>query len=96
VLPSPELVYPASEATDVNVGVAFTWQGVAGATSYHMQVASDPYFTSLVFEQGQLECQPTQHRQPSFVMYITTGELGRYMGEQAGPWSVPNQVPIIA
>jgi PKD repeat protein len=89
-LPSPELTFPASGASDVNVGVPFTWEPVAGATAYHMQVASDPYFTSLVFEQGQLtspSATPTtlarnvQHH----------WRVRAYMGDEAGPWSAPRR-----
>ncbi len=90
VLPSPELVWPASEASDVNVGVPFTWEPVTGATSYHMQVASDPHFTNLVFEQGQLagpSATPT-----TLVRNVHHyWRVRAYMGAEAGPWSVPRR-----
>jgi hypothetical protein len=90
LLPSPELVWPASEATDVNVGVPFTWEPVTGATTYHMQVASDPYFTSLVFEQGQLDgttATPTTLVRNVYHYW----RVRAYMGAEAGPWSVPSR-----
>jgi len=90
VLPSPALVYPSDEATDVNVGVAFTWHGVAGATSYHMQVASDPYFSSLVFEVGQLT-QPTATPTTLVRNVYHYWRVRAYMGNESGPWSVPNR-----
>jgi hypothetical protein len=74
----------------VNVGVPFTWEPVTGATTYHMQVASDPYFTSLVFEQGQLSspnATPTTLVRNVYHYW----RVRAYMGDEAGPWSVPSR-----
>jgi hypothetical protein len=42
----PVLVSPADGATDQDLTVTYTWQATTGATSYRIQVASDPGFTS--------------------------------------------------
>ncbi|MCC6397798.1 MAG: T9SS type A sorting domain-containing protein [Bacteroidetes bacterium] len=42
----PVLVSPADGATDQDLTVTYTWQTTAGATSYRLQVATDPGFAS--------------------------------------------------
>ncbi|NOY06026.1 MAG: hypothetical protein GXO82_05270, partial [Chlorobi bacterium] len=46
----PELLQPAGDARDLAVNVHFTWRPVDRATSYHIQVAESPFFTSLVID----------------------------------------------
>ncbi|MEM6646306.1 MAG: fibronectin type III domain-containing protein [Bacteroidota bacterium] len=45
---APTLIAPADGATDLATNVAFTWGTVDSATSYRVQVATDPSFTSTV------------------------------------------------
>jgi cyclophilin family peptidyl-prolyl cis-trans isomerase len=49
----PTLVYPANSATNLPGNVTLKWSPVAGAVSYHVQVATNALFTqtALVFDQ---------------------------------------------
>ena len=46
--PAPVLISPADSATRVPSSSTFVWSLVGGATSYHLQIATEPTFTSLV------------------------------------------------
>jgi len=46
--PAPLLVSPQDSATRVPSAATFLWSRVTGATSYHLQIAADATFTSLV------------------------------------------------
>ncbi|MCF8246292.1 MAG: proprotein convertase P-domain-containing protein [Saprospiraceae bacterium] len=45
---APVFVYPANAAIGINVLTVFDWDPVAGATSYHFQLATDNNFTNIV------------------------------------------------
>jgi hypothetical protein len=44
---APALVSPANGATGIGASTALTWQGVSGATSYEIQVSTQPDFATL-------------------------------------------------
>jgi hypothetical protein len=44
----PALVFPADGATDVALDVTFTWNAVAGATGYNIEIATDSGFTNVI------------------------------------------------
>lgn len=46
--PAPLLISPQDSATHVPSSATFVWSLVGGATSYHLQIATEPTFTSLV------------------------------------------------
>ncbi len=50
VPPAPALVTPLDGATHVPLGVTLVWNRTSETTSYYLQVASDPGFTSIVFD----------------------------------------------
>jgi len=49
---SPTLMSPADGATGVATGLTLAWQTSGGATSYRLQVAREPDFSSPVVDQG--------------------------------------------
>lgn len=51
---APILLSPANGATGVPTSPLCSWNSSPGATSYHLQVATDPLFQSIVFDQGNL------------------------------------------
>ncbi len=51
---APALTAPAASSTGVATTPAFTWNAVAGAISYDLQVATDPAFNTLVIQQTGL------------------------------------------
>ncbi|TKJ40721.1 hypothetical protein CEE37_07090 [candidate division LCP-89 bacterium B3_LCP] len=52
-LSAPELIAPHAGAVDTPLDVTFRWESMVGALSYHMQVAADEEFASLICnEQG--------------------------------------------
>ncbi len=44
----PALAAPADGSTDIATTTGFTWNAVAGATGYDIEVATDPAFTNIV------------------------------------------------
>jgi len=50
VPPAPEIVSPADSAVNVSITPTLTWSSVPEATSYQVQVASDPVFNTIVTE----------------------------------------------
>ena len=50
-LPAPNLVAPADMTTQINPSVAFSWDVVADATGYDIQIAKDNLFELLVVNQ---------------------------------------------
>ncbi len=48
------LVSPAGGATNVSISPAFSWDAVATATSYHLDVSSAADFSTTVYSQGSL------------------------------------------
>jgi len=48
----PQLLTPANNSKDVSTRPTFTWTPVANAETYKLQVASDPGFTSIVFDRS--------------------------------------------
>ncbi|MBL0174922.1 MAG: T9SS type A sorting domain-containing protein [Ignavibacteria bacterium] len=58
--PAPLLVFPADSAMDQGIALRFRWDAVAGATSYHLQLATDAAFSALVRDSAAVkltECQ---------------------------------------
>lgn len=51
----PQLSTPANNSKDVSTRPTFTWTPVANAETYKLQVASDPGFTSIVFDRSGIE-----------------------------------------
>ncbi len=51
---APILLSPANGATGVPTSPFCSWNSSLSATSYHLQVATDPLFQSIVFDQGNL------------------------------------------
>lgn len=51
----PQLSTPANNSKDVSTRPIFTWTPVANAETYKLQVASDPGFTSIVFDRSGIE-----------------------------------------
>jgi hypothetical protein len=49
---APTLAAPANNAVSVSINPELKWNGVSGAASYHVQVANDANFTSLVVDQS--------------------------------------------
>jgi hypothetical protein len=60
---TPVLVSPSDGSSQAAGSVAFFWNPVAGATSYHIQVSTDSAFTSIVADQSELTA----------TTYVTTG-----------------------
>jgi hypothetical protein len=48
-LAAPQLVSPADDTTGVSDSPTLTWDAVPGATSYYVQVASDPAFSNKLY-----------------------------------------------
>ncbi len=46
--PAPFLILPLDSATRVSNTPTMTWQRIASATGYHLQIAVDPAFTTLI------------------------------------------------
>lgn len=53
-LPAPVLAYPADGAKDVTVYATLKWKRVAGATAYHVQIATDLGFSAMFREDSAL------------------------------------------
>lgn len=53
-LPAPVLAYPADGAKDVTVYATLKWKKVAGATAYHVQIATDLGFAAMFREDSAL------------------------------------------
>ncbi len=51
---TPVLVAPVNNSTSVSINPELKWNGVAGATSYHVQVATDNNFSALIVEQSAI------------------------------------------
>lgn len=49
---APTLLLPANNASNVSLAPQLSWSTAANATSYHVQVAEDRYFTSVVAATG--------------------------------------------
>jgi hypothetical protein len=49
---APVLRYPLMNSTVSTARVSFSWNAVTGANRYHLQVASDPAFTTLLADVG--------------------------------------------
>ena len=49
-LHSPTLIYPANDATKIDVNCEFSWQSVSQAEFYYLQIAIDKNFTNLVHD----------------------------------------------
>lgn len=49
-----ELIFPADDATAIFVGATFTWDPVPFATTYDIQIATDPVFVNIVQEASDL------------------------------------------
>jgi hypothetical protein len=48
VIGTPVLTYPLNNAIDIITSPILTWQSVANATTYHVEVATDAGFTNLI------------------------------------------------
>jgi hypothetical protein len=55
LLSPPILLSPANNLTNVSCLPVLAWQAVTGATSYHLQVASDNTFTSILVDQAGID-----------------------------------------
>jgi titin len=51
---TPTLTFPANGATNQPSGISFSWNSVVGATSYSLQVSTDPNFVTSNYYQGGL------------------------------------------
>ncbi|MBX3042098.1 MAG: T9SS type A sorting domain-containing protein [Candidatus Kapabacteria bacterium] len=51
-IPAPTLLTPANGAVNVVLQGNATWNAVAGATSYEIQIATDAAFTNILFQQS--------------------------------------------
>lgn len=54
VILSPELVAPANNQFSVSVTPLFDWNESINATSYSLQIATDRYFSNIVYEANEL------------------------------------------
>ena len=80
------LVAPPDSAVDQPSTVPFEWERVPDATTYHLQVATDPEFNNLVFEDSTLT-EPNAEVGP--LAYSVT-HYWRIRAKNAGgigPWS---------
>ena len=50
VLAQATLIAPANNATQIPLNTTLSWNAVSGATLYHVQVATNANFTTLIFE----------------------------------------------
>ena len=48
------LVSPANNATQVSLNPTLTWNSLAGATNYHVQVSTNAAFTQIIFENNSV------------------------------------------
>ena len=48
--PAPSLIFPAYESNVAGTNIDFSWSTSAGATNYHLQVADDSGFSSLIYD----------------------------------------------
>lgn len=62
-LGAPVLLTPPDDATGVFTGPLLTWEAVAGATSYEVDVATDSLFSNIVYTQGGII--GTSHQVPA-------------------------------
>ncbi|MBM2845272.1 MAG: pyrrolo-quinoline quinone [Bacteroidetes bacterium] len=52
--PAPVLATPANGATGVATNATLTWNASTGATSYHLQVSTDPGFATTLVDQSNI------------------------------------------
>lgn len=65
--PPPTLQYPANNATNIPLTFTFQWSDVFGATSYHLEVATDAAFANIIIDESPL---------PNSQYTVTSGQLG--------------------
>ncbi len=65
--PPPTLQYPANNATGIPLTFTFQWSDVFGATSYHLEVATDAAFNNKIINES-----PLSNSQYT----VTSGQLG--------------------
>jgi hypothetical protein len=84
--PPPALASPANGATDVTVTPTLQWQAASGAVSYHVQLATDAPFSTIVFEDDEFEATSTQPGQLDHLA-VHYWRVRASDGEAWSPWS---------
>jgi hypothetical protein len=51
IIPSPDLIYPGNNQTDLPLSVVFSWENIEDAKTYEINLATDPDFEDIVFGQ---------------------------------------------
>jgi len=51
IIPSPSLIYPDNNQTDLPLSVVFSWENIMDAKTYEINLATDPDFENVVFGQ---------------------------------------------
>lgn len=97
VLPAPSLVTPLVGAVDVNLTPSLTWNSIAGATQYWLQVSPDSLFLTLIvndsgitttgYQLSQLEYQKQYH-------WKVSGKNGSGTGTWSSTWTFRTIVPV--
>lgn len=85
---APTLISPPNGATNVSITPLFDWSDVATATSYRLQISTNPSFTNVVF--NQIGIDSSQFSLPSGVLIGNTQYYWRVLAANAGgsgPWA---------
>jgi len=52
--PAPTLSYPSNNANSVLTNIIMRWNAASEAVSYHLQIATDSSFTTIIFDQNNI------------------------------------------
>jgi hypothetical protein len=95
--PPPTLQYPGNNATGIPLTFTFQWSDVFGATSYHLEVATDANFNTIIINENAL---PTsQYTVPPGVLggstqyfwHVRSANIGGY-GQFSGTYNFTTTV----
>lgn len=89
-LPTPVLVFPANNATEVKLNTRFDWEDLLYATYFHIQVSESQGFETLVYENDEISPDESEFYIPGGNLEPLTEyywRISAIYGTQETPWS---------